>query len=161
MNNRIIGSLLLLMAAAAGSYIYCARKRQHRALLWAVASALGEMESGIRWQRTPLPALLEALRDRKSCGLWFQRVLDMLKSEIALQNAWENAFIHFPDKEAGEILRRISWSGDSQRLVGVLTCAREEIEQLYRHRCEQDRCSCRVTCTATLCGAGLLIILLL
>ena len=55
----------------------------------------------------------------------------------------------------------MSWSGDAQRLESTIARARAEAEQLYEKRREADRHSRRVTTTATLCGAGLMIILLL
>ena len=46
-------------------------------------------------------------------------------------------------------------------LVGALGRTREELEALYRRRCREDGQRSRVTTAAALCGAGLVIILLI
>ena len=119
------------------------------------------MESAIRWQRTPVLTLLEALQTREHCGVWFRQIRDKVQSDMTLQLAWENTFHQLSDAELRDLLCRISWSGDAQRLESTIARARAEAEQLYEKRREADRHSRRVTTTATLCGAGLMIILLL
>ena len=59
---------LVLLAAAAVLRRDRMRQREAQALVWAFAAALGEAESAIRWQRTPVPALLEKLSARERCG---------------------------------------------------------------------------------------------
>lgn len=125
------------------------------------AAALGEMESAIRWQRTPVLPLLEMLQTREHCGVWFCQIRDKVQSDMTLQLAWENTFHQLSDAELRDLLCRISWSGDAQRLESTIARARAEAEQLYEKRREADRHSRSVTTTATLCGAGLMIILLL
>ena len=132
--------------------------RIHRAHF---AAALGEMESAIRWQRTPVLPLLEVLQTREHCGVWFCQIRDKVQSDMTLQLAWENTFHQLSDAELRDLLCRISWSGDAQRLESTIARARAEAEQLYEKRREADRHSRSVTTTATLCGAGLMIILLL
>ena len=155
------GAALVLSAAILALRRYYARQRQCRDLLWSFAAALGEMESAIRWQRTPVPALLETLQTREHCGSWFRQILDKMQSNITLQCAWDNVFQQITDTELRDVLHRVTWTGDAQRLEGALARARAEAEQLYEKRCAADRRSRRVTTTATLCGAGLMIILLL
>ena len=65
------------------------------------------------------------------------------------------------DGEAGEILARLRLGGDRERLVGALGQTRQELEELYRRRCREDGQRSRVTTAAALCGAGLVIILLI
>jgi len=84
-----------------------------------------------------------------------------MQGDIPLQCAWDNVFQQLPDAELRDVLRRVTWTGDARRLEGTFARARAEAEQLYEKRCAADRCSRRVTTTATLCGAGLTIILLL
>ena len=48
------GAVLVLSAAILALRRYYARQRRCRDLLWSFAAALGEMESAIRWQRTPV-----------------------------------------------------------------------------------------------------------
>ena len=101
------------------------------------------------------------LQTREHCGVWFRQIRDKVQSDMTLQLAWENTFRQLSDAELRDLLCRISWTGDAQRLEGTLARARMEAEQLYEKRREADRRSRRVTTTATLCGAGLMIILLL
>ena len=155
------GAVLVLSAAILALRRYYARQRRCRDLLWSFAAALGEMESAIRWQRTPVLPLLEVLQTRKHCGVWFCQIRDKVQSDMTLQLAWENTFHQLSDTELRDLLCRISWSGDAQRLESTIARARAEAEQLYEKRREADRRSRRVTTTATLCGAGLMIILLL
>lgn len=155
------GAVLVIGAALLALRRYYIRQRQCRDLLWSFAAALGEMESAIRWQRTPVLPLLEMLQTREHCGVWFCQIRDKVQSDMTLQLAWENTFRQLSDAELRDLLCRISWTGDAQRLEGTLARARVEAEQLYEKRREADRRSRRVTTTATLCGAGLMIILLL
>lgn len=155
------GAVLVLSAAILVLRRYYKRQRQCRDLLWSFVAALGEMESAIRWQRTPVLPLLEVLQTREHCGVWFRQIRDKVQSDMTLQLAWENTFRQLSDAELRDLLCRISWTGDAQRLEGTLARARMEAEQLYEKRREADRRSRRVTTTATLCGAGLMIILLL
>ena len=155
------GAALVLSAAILALRRYYARQRRCRDLLWSFAAAMGEMESAIRWQRTPVPALLETLQTREHCGPWFRQIRDKMQGDIPLQCAWDNVFQQLPDAELRDVLRRVTWTGDARRLEGTFARARAEAEQLYEKRCAVDRCSRRVTTTATLCGAGLTIILLL
>lgn len=155
------GAVLVIGAALLVLRRYYTRQRQCRDLLWSFAAALGEMESAIRWQRTPVLTLLEALQTREHCGVWFRQIRDKVQSDMTLQLTWENTFHQLSDAELRDLLCRISWTGDAQRLEGTLARARVEAEQLYEKRREADRRSRRVITTATLCGAGLMIILLL
>jgi|GEM_PF-55034 len=155
------GAVLVLSAAILALRRYYARQRRCRDLLWSFAVALGEMESAIRWQRTPVLPLLEMLQTREHCGVWFCQIRDKVQSDMTLQLAWENTFHQLSDTELRDLLCRISWSGDAQRLESTIARARAEAEQLYEKRREADRHSRSVTTTATLCGAGLMIILLL
>lgn len=152
------GAVLVLSAAILALRRYYARQRRCRDLLWSFAAALGEMESAIRWQRTPVLPLLEVLQTREHCGVWFCQIRDKVQSDMTLQLAWENTFHQLSDAELRDLLCRISWSGDAQRLESTIARARAEAEQLYEKRREADRHSRRVTTTATLCGAGLMII---
>ena len=76
MSTALWGAGLVLAASLWGLWSYYARQKQRRALVWAFAAALGEMESGIRWLQTPLPVLLEGLSGREDCGVWFWKVME-------------------------------------------------------------------------------------
>ena len=106
-------------------------------------------------------ALLEGLAARETVGQYFRQVADMVKGGITLQCAWEKAFSAIQDGETGEILARLRLGGDRERLVGALGQTRQELEELYRRRCREDGQRSRVTTAAALCGAGLVIILLI
>ena len=155
------GAVLVLAAAVLGLWRYGVQRRQRRTLLWALAAAMGEMESAIRWQQMPMMALLEGLAERETVGAYFRDTADMVQGGIPLQCAWEQAFGNIPDGETGEILLRLTLSGDRERLVGALGRTREELEELYRRRCREDGQKNRVATAAALCGAGLVIILLI
>lgn len=117
------GAVLVLAAAVLGLWRYGVQRRQRRTLVWALAAAIGEMESAIRWQQTPMMALLEGLAARETVGQYFRHVAEMVKGGITLQFAWEQAFEKMPDGEAGEILARLRLGGDRERLVGALLAA--------------------------------------
>ena len=155
------GCALVLAAAVLGLWRYGVQRRQRRTLVWALAAAIGEMESAIRWQQTPMMALLEGLAARETVGQYFHETADMVQGGITLQCAWEKAFSAIQDGEAGEILARLRLGGDRERLVGALGQTRQELEELYRRRCREDGQRSRVTTAAALCGAGLVIILLI
>ena len=155
------GAVLVLAAAVLGLWRYGVQRRQRRTLVWALTAAIGEMESAIRWQQTPMMALLEGLAARETVGQYFRHVAEIVKGGITLQCAWEQVFEKMPDGEAGEILARLRLGGDRERLVGALGQTRQELEALYRRRCREDGQRSRVTTAAALCGAGLVIILLI
>ena len=131
---RTGGAALVLAAAVLGLWRYGVQRRQRRTLVWALAAAIGEMESAIRWQQTPMMALLEGLAARETVGQYFRQVADMVQGGMPLQRAWEKAFSAIPDGEAGEILARLRLGGDRERLVGALGQTRQELEALYRRR---------------------------
>lgn len=155
------GAVLVLAAAVLGLWRYGVQRRQRRTLVWVLAAAIGEMESAIRWQQTPMMALLEGLAARETVGQYFHETADMVQGGITLQCAWKQVFEKMPDGEAGEILARLTLGGDRERLVGALGQTRQELEELYRRRCREDGQRSRVTTAAALCGAGLVIILLI
>ena len=106
-------------------------------------------------------ALLEGLAVREMVGQYFHETADMVQGGMPLQCAWEQVFEKIPDGEAGEILARLRLGGARERLVGALGQTRQELEALYRRRCREDGQRSRVTTAAALCGAGLVIILLI
>ena len=99
-----------------GLWRYGVQRRQRRTIVWALAAAIGEMESAIRWQQTPMMALLEGLAARETVGQYFHETADMVQGGMPLQCAWEKAFSAIPDGEAGEILARLRLGGDRERL---------------------------------------------
>ena len=106
------GAVLVLVAAVLWLWRYGVQRRQQRTLVWALAAAIGEMESAIRWQQTPMMALLEGLAARETVGQYFHETADMVQGGMPLQCAWEQVFEKMPDGEAGEILARLRLGGD-------------------------------------------------
>ena len=157
----VVVAFLLLWGSVLVLFLDGVQLLQGRTLVWALAAAIGEMESAIRWQQTPMIALLEGLAARETVGQYFHETADMVQGGMPLQCAWEQVFEKMPDGETGEILARLRLGGDRERLVGALGQTRQELEELYRRRCREDGQRSRVTTAAALCGAGLVIILLI
>lgn len=95
MTAKLAGAALIV----AGAVWCCAarrrRQRQRLTLAQALAQALSAMETGIRWQRRPMPQLLAQLAQRPVCGTYFDAVREMLQSDMPLQSAWNRAFHGF------------------------------------------------------------------
>ena len=104
--TTVAGAVLVIGAALLVLRRYYTRQRQCRDLLWSFAAALGEMESAIRWQRTPVLTLLEVLQTREHCGVWFRQIRDKVQSDMTLQLAWENTFRQLSDAELRDLLCR-------------------------------------------------------
>ena len=92
MTAKLAGAALIV----AGAVWCCAarrrRQRQRLTLAQALAQALSAMETGIRWQRRPMPQLLAQLAQRPVCGTYFDAVREMLQSDMPLQIAWNRTF---------------------------------------------------------------------
>lgn len=161
MSATLWGAGLVLASSLWGLRTYCVQRRRRRETVWAFAAALGTMESGIRWQRTPLLTLLEGLQTRAGCGAWFREVLEEVESGTSLQDAWSSVFESLEDRETGEILGHLTLCGDGERLVNALGQARQELESLHARRREEDRQRTKVAAAAAVCGAGCVIILLI
>ena len=157
MSATLWGAGLVLASSLWGLRTYCVQRRRRRETVWALAAALGTMESGIRWQRTPLLTLLEGLQTRAGCGAWFREVLEEVESGTSLQDAWSSVFKRLEDRETGEILGHLTLCGDGERLGQ----ARQELESLHARRREEDRQRTKVAAAAAVCGAGCVIILLI
>ena len=127
MTAKLAGAALIV----AGAVWCCAarrrRQRQRLTLAQALAQALSAMETGIRWQRRPMPQLLAQLAQRPVCGTYFDAVREMLQSDMPLQSAWNRAFSRIPDAETAEVLRRMELGGDETRLLTQLEDARQAL----------------------------------
>ena len=157
---RLIGGALILAAALYVVYSCRRTRRERQALLWSLVGALGYMETAIRWQKMPLPRIFRTLAQRPGCGKHFEKLADMLQSNMPLQMSWEKAFDDLPCG-AAEIVRRVELEGDGERLAGVLRGAQEELAELCRRTEASDRQRGRISAAAVLSAAGLVIILLL
>ena len=159
MTAKLAGAALIV----AGAVWCCAarrrRQRQRLTLAQALAQALSAMETGIRWQRRPMPQLLAQLAQRPVCGTYFDAVREMLQSDMPLQSAWNRAFSRIPDAETAEVLRRMELGGDETRLLTQLEDARQALTALAARWAREDAQDRRVA--GALSAAGLLVILLI
>lgn len=156
--SKVVGALLLVMG---GGYL-CAerivRRRKEIQLLYELAIALESIEGMIRWEKVVLPVALERQCSRENCGKIFSYILDLVKGELTLQDAWNKAFSRIAI--AGDILCRMEFSGDETRITGQLHMAaqqmRQRAEQQSAGRGESEKLSVAV-CVSSV---GLLAILL-
>lgn len=156
-----MGGGAILFAAA---YVLVQEHRRQAArqgLVWALRQALEDMETAIRWEKKPLPALLSTLKDRPFCDVYFSEIESKLQGGITLHTAWNNVFASLPDRETADILCRVTLGGDSERLQAAFKRGGEELERLHRQRQELDRQQRRVRGAAVVSAACLVIILLL
>ena len=158
---KLAGAALIV----AGAVWCCAarrrRQRQRLTLAQALAQALSAMETGIRWQRQPMPQLLAQLAQRPMCGTYFDTVREMLQSDMPLQIAWNRTFSRIPDAETAEVLRRMELGGDETRLLTQLEDARQALTTLAARWAREDAQDRRVAGALALSAAGLLVILLI
>lgn len=160
MTVRLIGGAFILGATVYVLFAQRRRERRERETLWSLAGALGYMETAIRWEKLPLPRIFETLAARPACGIYFEKLVEMMQSDLPLHSAWENVFSKLRG-EGGAIMRRVALSGDEAHLVRALRCAQEKLTALCRRRETEDRQRARVSGAAGLSAAGVLIILLL
>ena len=101
MTAKLTGAALIVPGAVWCCAARRRRQRQRLTLAQALAQALSAMETGIRWQRRPMPQLLAQLAQRPVCGTYFDAVREMLQSDMPLQIAWNRTFSQIPDAESG------------------------------------------------------------
>lgn len=159
--RALLGSGAILFAAVYVLVSEHRRQAARQALVWALRQALEDMETAIRWEKKPLPALLSSLKDRPFCDVYFSEIENGLQGGIPLHTAWNNAFARLQDREMADILCRVTLGGDSERLQAALKRGGEELERLYRWRQELDRQQRRVRGAAVVSVSCLVIILLL
>ena len=157
MTAKLAGAALIV----AGAVWCCAARRRRQRQRLTLAQALSAMETGIRWQRRPMPQLLAQLAQRPVCGLYFDAMWEMLQSNIPLQSAWNRAFSRIPDAETAEVLRRMELGGDETRLLTQLEDARQALTALAARWAREDAQDRRVAGALALSAAGLLVILLI
>ena len=132
MIGKITGALLLVVG---GGYLCVERNAQGRKeirLIYELASALESMEGMIRWEKAALPAAIKRQCSRELCGELFQKTLLLMEDETTLQRAWEISFSKL--KTAGDILRRMEFSGDELHLTGQLQLAAQQLRQRAEQR---------------------------
>lgn len=152
------------MIAASCGWLCAGKIRRERLalhLLGELVDALGSMEGTIRFQRLPLPQVIATQTGRACCGTYFSAVLQYMKGGYALQKSWAEAWQKLPDRETARILQRIEWSGDETQLLRNLAYARRTLAALWDRRSAARREREKLTLSAALSAAGLLVILLI
>lgn len=135
-------------------------KQQKLHLLLSLIQALHTMESAIRWKGQDVPSCLNELQHSEYCGILFQRILDLLKSDYTLQDSWNQCFSSV-DNEIYQILRQMDWSGDEIQLLGNLQYISQSLTQLYQQCQATQRNENKLLFASVGSAAGLLIVILL
>ena len=158
MIGKITGAILL---ALGGGYLCVeqnARGRKEIRLLYELSAALESMEGMIRWEKATLPSAIGRQCGRELCGEFFEEILNLVESGIALQKAWIDTFLQVKTME--DILCRLEFSGDEIHLTGQLQLAanqlRKRAEQQNAGRAEREKLHIVVCASAV----GLITILL-
>ena len=132
MIGKIAGALLLVLGSGYLCVEQNARGRKDIRLLYELAAALESIEGMIRWEKAALPVAIQRQCSRELCGGYFRNIILLLDDGNILQNAWTSAFSL--SKAAGDLLCRLEFSGDEQRLCGQLQLAAQQL----RRRAEQQ-----------------------
>ena len=159
--RKLAGGALIFAAALQ----FCVKQYREKVslfrLLRDVSAALEDMQSAIRWQRLPLPEVLETQGNtRPYVGKYFSATVESMKGGIPLQNAWENEFSNIEPRELGAILEQIELTGDQTHLLRQLAAAQEHLEAFSREQHQAQRERERLRLAASFSAAGLLAILL-
>jgi len=85
---------MLLCAFALLSRSWIGERRREIRLIWALAQALERMGGVIRWQKLPLPRVLEESGQMPG-GEYFREITEYVKGGMTLQIAWQKAFEEF------------------------------------------------------------------
>lgn len=110
MTVQVGGAVLVLAAAVLGLWRYGVQRRQRRTLVWALAAAIGEMESAIRWQQTPMMALLEGLAARETVGQYFHETATWCKVELLYSAHGKRLFLRYRTERPGRYWRGCGWA---------------------------------------------------
>lgn len=158
---KLLGGLLIMSAAAACVIKEQQREMRDRQMLEEMLCALGAMECAVRFRRISMPQILEEQAARPVCGGYFKMAVDFLKSGITLQSAWKMAFDGFCVSEGRDVLTRLEFSGDEQRLTENLRLCQERLRRVLGGMEREARNRGRLLAACALSGGGLLVILLL
>lgn len=158
--SKAAGAVLIMAGSLYLIVSQVQAKRRELAVLQSLIGALRAMESAIRWKRQAVPDCLEALQQRKFCGVYFQKIRCLMESGSTLHSAWQQTFQSFPS-ESKAILLAMEWEGDEEHLLSALQYAAQELSELYQQRRAQRRNENKLLTAAIGSAAGLLILMLL
>ena len=161
MTGKLLGSLLLLCGGGTVCLRWICAHRQAQRRLWALAAMLERMEGAIRWQRLPLPRVLEQEAEANLTGEYALAVCGWMQGGIALQDAWIKAFSALLPEEAAAILCRVELRGDARQITGALHLAAVQLRQLAADYATRQSQSERLCIAAGLSLSGLAVILLI
>ena len=159
MIGKLVGAVCITAAALRLLWGQMTLRRQQLQLLQELAAALDTMAAQIRWQRRPLPRILEALCVYPCAGVYFFHVQKRPKRGMTFQNSWQNAFSDV--SLAGDLLCTLELSGDEEKLTGALSYAAGQLRERWEQCCSQRRQMAKLWLAGVLSGAGVLIILLM
>ena len=158
---KLWGGLLLLSGGTAICLRRIAAMRQEQRTVWALALMLERMEGTIRWQKLPLPRVLEREAQEKECGKYPRRVLDLMQSGSALQCAWKRMFSELKPSAAADILCRVELGGDVEQVTGALCLGAQQLRQLAQGLASQQGRQERLCVAVSLSLTSLAVILLI
>lgn len=159
--RKASGAILILSAAASVLLGWLKWRRQTAALLAALIGDMERIAAAIRWKKQPLPQILEALSEEPHSGVYYQKIAEMLKSNITLHTAWNDTFSGIQPKEAATVLCGITLQGDEEALLGSLLSAAESLREIEGRRRAAQREEVKLYAASVLSAAGILIILLI
>ena len=160
---KLLGAALILCGAALQCHALLGARRQERAALRELSSALEGLERGIRASLMPLPRLLGQRGAGKYADAFFADVLAQLENGTPLPDGWREAAARTPLGEREQAVL----SGLADALGGeedaVLRALRAAAQVLRGTLIERERQSARDTrLVTTLCfSLSLLVTILL
>ena len=161
MSGKMPGALLILSGAF---LLYLCRRRNLRKevqLLMELQAALEDIETEIRWKKTPLPQAMERQTARPLCGMCFSSTLKMMKGGMPLQESWKRGLQASVPSYIQETLCRIEWSGDEQQLTGNLRSAQNALSRFCREKEAERLQREKISLALAFSGAGLMILILI
>ena len=159
--RKALGAILILTAAAAVLLGWLKRRKQTAVLLMALIGDMERIAAAIRWQKQPFPQILEALSAEPYSGVYYQKIEEIMKSNIPLHAAWNKVFSKMQPKEAATVLCGITLQGDEEALLGSLLHTAESLREIEGRRRAAQREEAKLYAASVLSAAGMLIILLI
>ena len=159
--RKALGAILILTAATAVLLGWLKRRKQTAVLLMALIGDMERIAAAIRWKKQPLPQILKALSAEPHSGVYYQKIEEIMKSNIPLHTAWNDTFSGMQPKEAATVLCGITLQGDEEALLGSLLHAAESLREIENRQRAARREETKMYAASVLSAAGMLIILLI